>query len=759
MSQFLKYIADKIIEENGNDLSDICLLFPNRRSGLFFSFYLSKKIKAPVWPPEVTTISEFIKKLSSLEVSDNLSLIFPLYDVFKKVVKTSGGFDEFYYWGEMLLNDFDNIDKYLIPPKELFYNLKSLKEIENSFSYLDEEQLKIVKSFWENFNPGKFSVHKKNFTDIWSGLAEIYYSYKKRLFNNNLAYEGMIYKEVVDNLKKTKDHKPVFSKYYFIGFNALNKCEEYIFEYFKKQDIAYFLWDYDDLYLNSTIHEAGYFIRKNLKKFPQHKIFGNNDLFDNLNKKTKEINIIAVPSDISQAKITHRILKNMPAGLDETHDKTALVLPDESLLLPVLSSVPEEFNDINITMGYPIKDTSVFSFIEFLINLHSNRRKTDALNSEFYYLDVLAILNHQYIIILEPELAGKIIALIRNDNLIYISNELFINNKLLRTIFKNQDKAAEFSSYIMDVLFFILEKDSENTEQMERSISIIEKEFIYKVYLSLKRLTDIINEQNINLGMAVLMKVLRQTISSLRIPFEGEPLKGLQIMGLLETRLLDFENLVILSVNEGVLPKKQIDSSFIPYNIRKAFDLPVAEHQDAIYAYYFYRLIQRAENIYVVYNSSISDKGISSGEISRFVSQLKIETDFKIIENNIGFDLSINPPDEILIHKTQAVVQSLNQYYSDSGKQNYLSPSAINTYIDCSLKFYFRYIAGMKETEDITEEIDPMLFGNILHKTMEKLYAGFDGKYVSSENIESILSEKEKFEETVKNAFVSVYYR
>ena len=511
--------------------------------------------------------------------------------------------------------------------------------------------------------------------------------------------------------------------------------------------------------MNNKIHEAGYFIRNNLKKFPQHNIFNSDELFNNLNKTSKEINVIAVPSDISQAKITHKILKGLPEGIDETHDKTALVLPDESLLLSVLSSVPEELENINITMGYPIKDTSVFSFIEFLINLHTNSQEEIAVYGNFYYLDVLAILNHQYIITLEPGEANRVTTLIRNNNLIYISNQEFENNALFKIIFKAQKTAVEFSSYIMDVLFFILEKDSENNDTQERSISIIEKEFIYKVYLSLKRLTEIIKGQKDNPGMAVLMKVIRQTISSLRIPFEGEPLKGLQIMGLLETRLLDFENLIILSVNEGTLPKKHIDSSFIPYNIRKAFGLPVAEHQDAIYAYYFYRLIQRAKNIYIVYNSSVSDKGLVSGEISRFLSQLKIETDFKIIESNIGFDLSYNSADNISVQKTQSVIERLALYYSDNENPQYLSPSAINTYIDCSLKFYFRYIAGLKETEEITEEVDPLLFGNILHKTMEKLYSDFGGKYVKPEDIESILSDKDGFDEIVKNAFIKVYYK
>lgn len=757
MPLFLKYIAEEISKEYGNDLSNICIIFPNRRSGVFFSHYLSQIIEIPVWPPEITTISNFVEDLSKLNNADRLSLIFKLYEEFRKVIKTSGNFDEFYYWGGMLLNDFDNIDKYLIPADSLFYNLKSLKDIESQFSFLDSEQIKIIKSFWENFNPEKPTVHKMSFRDIWSGLAEIYKLFNERILKEDNAYEGLIFKELVNILKADNNYPLKFDHYLFIGFNALNKCEEFIFDYFRKRNVASFIWDYDELYLKDNIHEAGHFLRNNIRKFPPPKIANEKKLFNNLSIPNRKINVLAVPSDISQAKIINRLLKNIPSAIAESHDQTALVLPEESLLMPVLSSIPEEISDINITMGYPIKNTSVYSFIEFLINLNKYVKEKEEGKCFYYYREVLSILNHQYIVSLKTEESRVIESSIKITNHIYISETDLQLNLLFKQIFNRQSAKNNFPEYLMAILFNILENNSENEGPKERSVSFIEKEFIYKVYLTIKRLSGILDEQNINIGFNVLMKVLLQTISSLRIPFEGEPLKGLQIMGLLETRLLDFENIILLSANEGVLPRRTVDSSYIPYNIRRAFGLPVNEHNDAIYAYYFYRLIQRAKNIYLVYNSSVSDKGISSGEQSRFISQLEKDTDFIIHKMNIGFDLSMTLPEKIRIKKTKIIFERLNRYLSDSGNNDYLSPSALNTYIDCSLRFYFRYIAGLKEAEEIIEDVDSMLFGSIIHKTMEELYKKHLNQTITTEIVDSILKNDDIIRDVIKNSFVSIY--
>ena len=427
--------------------------------------------------------------------------------------------------------------------------------------------------------------------------------------------------------------------------------------------------------------------------------------------------------------------------------------------MPVLSSVPEKINDINITMGYPIKDTSVYSYIEFLTNLNNNTKEKEDGECLYYHQDVLSILNHQYIISLVAEESRSIEESIRKSNRIYIQESDLQTTTLFEQIFNRRAAINNFTEYLMNILFNILEKDSENEEQNQRSVSFIEKEFIYKVYLTIKRLTGILKEQRTKLGFKVLIKVLLQAISSLRIPFEGEPLKGLQIMGLLETRLLDFENVIILSVNEGILPRKGHDSSYIPYNIRKAFELPVNENNDAIYAYYFYRLLQRVKNIYLVYNSAVTDKGISTGEQSRFISQLETESIFDIHKTNIGFDLSMNLPEKILVHKSQQITDRLNRFISDSGEEDFLSPSALNFYIDCSLKFYFRYIAGLKEAEEITEDIDSMLFGSIIHKSMEILYKKYIDEIITADIIHSILKSENIIDIAIKKAFSLVYFK
>jgi len=726
---------------------------------LFFSSYLADKIEAPIWPPAVKTIKEFISGLSNLESADRLSLIFQLFEEFKKVIKSENSFDEFYYWGEILLNDFDNIDKYLIPADDLFHNLKSMKDIESKFSYLDEEQVKIIKEFWMNFNPVKPGIYKQNFIDIWTGLSKIYSSYRQKLLSTGQVYEGLIFREVVNILENDKKLNTNHSHYYFVGFNALNKCEEYIFNHFKKNKKASFIWDYDKYYLDNKFHEAGFFLRNNLKNFPPVSFGKENKLFDNFNHKERELNIWSVPSDLSQAKITNFVLESIPSLLDDKPDKTAIVLPDESLLMPVLSSIPEKIKNINITMGYPIKDTSVYSFIEFIVNLFKSIKENKSGHTLYYHRDVLSLINHQYIISLAHNDSRKIENHIIRSNSIYIPEESFKDNPLVSMIFNNKNARDNFPEYLMNILFYILEADDDNEQKTSGSISFIDKEFIYKVYLTVKRISVIIEEHKSEFGFKVLIKVLLKAVAALRIPFEGEPLKGLQIMGLLETRLLDFDNVVILSVNEGVLPGRKVDSSYIPHNIRRAFGLPVNENFDAIYAYYFYRLIQRSKNVYLLYNSLVNDKGVSTGEPSRYISQLEAESEFIIKRKNISFDLSMTLPSRISVSKDGFVLQRLERYKSDSGFSDYLSPSALNTYLDCSLKFYFRYIAGIKESEEVSEEVDALLFGSIIHKSLEIIYKDYVGGIIAEKNIEALLKDKKTVEDAVKRAFMKVYHK
>ncbi len=803
MKNFLQNIAKTLHQTYKDKLSGCCIVFPNRRSGLFFNKYLSEITGKP--NPAILTINELMQKLSHLQIADDeLILIFTLFKIYKKERKTTENFDEFYFWGQMLLNDFDALDKYLVDAKDLFQNLKSLQEIENQFNYLSPEQIKAIKNFWKSFEPTKYTKHQADFISIWSVLYDIYTKFNKELHSKGIAYEGMVYREVADKIKnndvETRRASSLqcqktssllhYEKIIFIGFNALTRCEEKLFDFLKQENLAEFYWDYDKYYIENEIQEAGLFLRENIKNYPSpnnpgeilktplnkkdltgQKFHGvNSSNFDYLSKKDKHIEFIAVPSEVGQAKIVNQILQKtiQPPNID-----TAIVLPDEHLLIPLLYSLPEEIKAINVTMGYPLKDTPAYSLIEHIIELQKNIRivsderylpseicspsgmqsnsykadystgRATISQGQFYFRNVLAILNHQYI---NNEVAKSLVDYINKNNKIYISPDELGKNELLKNIFHRINKLDEIPEYLVNILHNVFQKD----------IPELEQEYINQFILAIKQLKEIITRQEIPMSIETFFKLLKQIIQTINIPFEGEPLEGLQVMGVLETRALDFENVIILSMNEGILPAGDSASTFIPYNLRKGFGLPTVEHSDAIYAYYFYRLIQRAKNIYLIYNST--SNGRATGEMSRFLYQLKYESGFNILEKNLTFDISLSLPEKINIKKTTAVINKLEQYFTNDGDKKYFSPSAINTYIDCSLKFYFRYIAQLKEPDEVKEEIDAMTFGNLLHKAMNIIYKSYENKLINVQDIENLINNKQIIEDAILKSFEKEYY-
>ena len=748
MDGFLFNIAKTLYQTYSDQLADNCIVFPNRRAGLFFSRYLSEITDKPIWSPTFITINEFIQQLSDLIIDEPLSLIFELYDIYKKETKTNESFDEFYFWGEMLLNDFDDIDKYLVDPADLFQNLASLKAIEDQFNYLTKEQLQAIQNFWKSFNPEKHSKNQDDFIQIWTVLNNIYIKFKEKLHSKGIAYEGMVYREVANKIQNSHEFDFPYKGIFFIGFNALNPCEEKLFSFFKNNKKAQFFWDYDEYYIKNKFHKAGFFIRENIKHYPPATtcLF-----FNNLTNKEKKVDIIAVPSEVGQAKIVKQFIPEPCKTNNYDYSQTAIVLPDEHLLMPVLHSIPEEINEINVTMGYPLKETPIYSLVEHINELHKNSRITSGNNFQFYYKDVLAILNHQYISNLNTGIIEKLVDYIIKNNRIFISAEELTKCELLKNIFTKISNENEIHEYLLNILYFISERMNSDKEEEKNNKINLDPEYIYHLYISIRRLKEICTEKNIQLNIGTYFKLLKKIIQSLRIPFNGEPLAGIQVMGILETRALDFKNVIVLSMNEGIFPKSGVALSFIPYNLRKGFNLPTVEHQDSIYAYYFYRLIQRANNVTLVYNSKSTN--LFSGEMSRFLYQLKYEPEFEVRKKNLTYDINIHSPKKISIKKSFVIINKLNQFISGNPAKKYFSPSAINTYLDCSLKFYFSYIAEIKETEKITEEIDAATFGNLFHKAMKVLYEPFIKKQLIHEEIVKINQDGEAISKAVLKAF------
>ncbi|MCH7657533.1 MAG: PD-(D/E)XK nuclease family protein [Bacteroidetes bacterium] len=755
-NNFLYQVAKKVYNKHEKNLGEVCVIFPNKRAGLFFSKYLSEITNKPVWSPVFMTIRELMQEFSGLQVADPLYLIFELYKIFRHEKKSEESFDEFYHWGEMFLSDFDEVDKYLVSAKELFRNLSDLKRIDDQFFTFEKEQIEAIKQFWKWFEPEKESVHQEEFVSLWEVLYKIYSGFKNKISKEGVAYEGMLYRQVAEKIADDQGPELKYSSYVIVGFNALNRAEDRLFEYLKESGKAEFYWDYDLYYLgkDKEYQEAGFFISGNIEKYPPAEL---DFTFNHMLDSEKKIEFTGVPSEVGQAKILEQIFKETPGGIGSIDHKTAVVLPDEHLLMPVIYSLPEEISDVNITMGYPVKDTPVYGLVCNLIELQRSLRKKTGRKPVFYFKHILTVLYNNYIQSVAGEEAKRIEQEINTKNIIYWTPEKKVENHLLQLIFTPVENVENISSYLLEILEHLHKKDTD--EETEKSgFSKLEREYIYHVYTSVKRLDEMVKSaKGIRLSLDIYYRLLKRYIHDAKIPFSGEPLKGLQIMGILETRTLDFENVVVLSMNEGIFPKSRHGYSFIPFNLRKGFGLPTIEHQDSIYAYYFYRLIQRARNVSLIYNTS--SEGLKTGEMSRFLTQLKYDNDIKIKEKILGYKINIAVNEPLKLYKTREALQKLSVYIVRDGQvKRHLSPSALNTYLDCSLRFYFKYVARLKEPDEVVEEIDPLVFGNLLHHSVNLLYKPYEGKTVDVPVLKGLIGDRNKIRDVVNQSFTEVWF-
>ncbi len=750
MEPFLKLVAIDIFERFGNQMNDVQVVFPNRRSILYFNKYLSQIVDKPTWAPHCITISNFIQNFSKLQKADDLLLLFDLYKIYCKIRNSTETFDSFYYWGELMLSDFDDIDKYLLDAQNLFQNLSALKNINEQFSYLDETQVEAIQQFWKNFAESKSSTHHEGFSDLWSSMFAIYKDFRDILTTQNIAYEGMIYRNLADLIHKGSLPEIEAKKIAFVGFNALNECEKVLFRHYRNSEKAIFYWDYDLEYIENKYHEAGFFIRKNLEEFPS---VLNKDVFSNLNKP-KNIETIAIPSNIGQAKIVHQLVSNI-SEIEANSDNTAILLTDENLLMPVLHSIPETILDINITMGFPVKNSPIIALIESIGLMHTQARNNNGIR--FYHKYFVNVCSHPYIIRLAPKLKHYIDTEIISRNLIYIKPDELPDNPITKLVFHEFQNAIEFIQGLANIIKFLGQESQQSQEDESGQIENIENETLKVVFSATNRLADLLKQISLNIDIPLAFRILMKMIKNLKVAFEGEPLKGIQVMGFLESRSLDFKNIIIIGVNEGNLPKTNVPASFIPYNLRYGFGLPTLEFRDAMYAYYFYRIIERAENISLVYNSN-ADK-IGASEVSRYVTQMKYNEKYIVKEKVQTFDIVPSSVTEITIPKTDAILEVLKKFLHNGESKSYLSPSALSSYVDCSLRFYFRYVASIKEFETTNEEIDAPMLGNILHAAMQILYQPYIGNLLDASLFTKILTDSESIDSAIKSAMAEKYFK
>ena len=758
MTYFLERIAQELYSEYGNSLNRHCLVFPSRRAGLYFLKYLAEKIEKPVWTPSIVTINEFFRSDSSLQLAGNEILLFELYKVYRSLNKTAESFDEFYYWGDMLLNDFDDVDKYLVNASALFRNVSDLKSIDQQFGGLTDEQISIIRKFWLNFNPEKPTNEKSGFINTWAILNDLYSGFRSSLQNQNLAYEGMIFREMAEKEDISLISDNHWQYVHFIGFNALNECEKKVMISLKKAGLARFYWDYDNSYIkDEKPNSAGYFLKNNLK------IFGNNMpsdwkydtmLSDGTIKAKRRV--IDTSSDVAQVKLISQLVAELPGMTPENAHHTAVILADENMLMPVLSSLPENIGDINITMGHPLRQSLVYTLIMQLIDLHRTSANIDG-TDYFNHTSVISILKHALISGLMTESDTGILSGIIKTNLVWVPSGFFQQSESLVRIFRKPATPALFSEYLKEILSLIaindlIGQDNEGEDMVQRNMR---NEFIYRIVLSLNRLESIVNQPDVSFSTDTYLRILDKMLRIQSVPFSGEPLSGIQIMGILESRALDFKNLIILSVNEGVLPTVTTGSSFIPFSLREAFGLPSINHQESLYAYHFYRLLQRAENVTFTYNSN--SEGLRSGEMSRFLVQMKYDPQLMPEFLDLGYEIKTQGSVSEILERNSEHSKLLESQYLTKEKANVLSPSAINTWLSCRMKFYYRYVNRLKEPDKISRDIDPAMLGNILHESMKRIYLKLKNSAVTGELIGSIIEDKIVLSETINHAIRDIF--
>lgn len=754
MTPFLKQIASLFYGEYKENISKYAFVFPNRRAGLFFQKYLADIAGKPLFSPTILTINDLFVQLSGKQKADHIGLLFELYAIYTRISASNETFDSFLHWGEMLLSDFDDVDKYMVDANKLFKNIQDLKEIDNLYDYLSEEQRAAIRTFWGACLSEKAKGNEQHFRSTWEMIFPIYTALRQSLGKQNKGYEGMIFREVVENLRKERDYTLPFEQLVFVGLNALSTSEEELLNLLREMGRADFYWDVASERILDKDNKASFFMAKNVRNYPSRMKVPTEETI-----KT-EIEVIGIPSGIGGAKQVHAILeKNCQKGElndDNSSIRTAVILPDEQLLMPVINAIPEKIKRINITMGYPLAGTPIASLFEYILSMHKNRRHMGS-EATFYFRDVLPILNHRYVLATDNTLIRKLLKDITSNNRIYISSQELGQTDLLRLLFRPIENTKDIPDYLIEVLTMLnsslggqLSETEEETEKArQQTLNDVEQEFLFHYFATVNRMKEMMKEAKIDMNKETFFKLLKRITASITIPFHGEPLSGLQIMGVLETRSLDFDRIIVLSMNEGKFPQRKVANSFIPFNLRRGFGLPTYEHQDSIWAYHFYRLIHRAKQVSFIYDTRTN--GSNTGEISRFIHQLRYHYDETPLKDKLViYQVSSTDTSAISVPKTAAMMQNFNKH---------LSASSINSFLDCSLKFFFSHVEGIQEEDEISEDIKANAFGSILHRVMELLYKDFEGRNVSSTTIKEIQKNHTAIRRAINMAYAEVFFK
>lgn len=689
MKDFLAYVADDMLSKYGNNLSRVAVVFPNKRASLFLNEHLARLAQKPIWSPACITISELFRQQSDYQVADPIKLVCDLHKSFCLCTGLQETLDKFYGWGQLLLTDFDDIDKNMADADLVFANLRDIHELDD-ISYLTDEQREMIQRFFSNFSEQHNTELKERFLRLWSHFADIYHDYNRRLAEQQLTYEGALYRQVVSShLSSLTSHLAPYDHYLFVGFNLLQKVELQLFSELQKAGKAHFYWDFDHYYMKR--HEAGQYIGRYLQQFPNELDIESTDIYGNFSKQ-KHITYISAPTEDIQARYVSTWLRENQRLKDGR--RTAIVLCNENLLQTVVHCLPDEIDKVNVTTGYPLSQTPVASLINIWFDLQLLGRTPRMLR---------ILQRHPY---------AK-----------YISDDQLPLLQILREV------ATNGKEDISDPLF---------------------QESLFRAYTLVNRIENLRQSGDLNVDLATLLRLTSQIIQQTSIPFHGEPAEGIQVMGVLETRNLDFDHVLLLSCNEGNIPRGVNDSSFIPHNIRQAYELTTIDNKVTIYAYYFHRLLQRASDVTILYNNSTEDG--QRGEMSRFMLQLMVESPHTITRRTLQSGQSVQKWQPVPIEKTPHVMQVLQSQFTT--QHSFLSPTAITKYMRCPLQFYYLYVADIQQpdTPDDEQELDNRIFGNIFHEAADIIYHQLP-KYIEKPLLEHLLKSKVEIERAVDEAF------
>lgn len=726
MIPFLKQVADHFY--NAGEIDGRCFVFPNRRSMVFFRKYLCDSVAAdrrgrPLAAPQMLTINDLFFRISGVRPADRVRLLLELYGCYKKLNAKAEPLDEFIFWGDVILGDFDDVDKYLVDPAQLFANVADYRQLQDTFSYLTPVQKAAIEGFLSHFNDmsGRLTVNldtdnpdvKGRFLLIWNMLYPLYKDFNRCLDEKGMAYDGKVYRSLAEKLL-SEPVADVFSgnfpedvRFVFVGLNALNECEKTLLGKLRDAGAAQFCWDYSGNMISDPQNRSSVFMAENVRQFPQAARWDEGGVLPVL-----QVNVVSVASAVGQAKRIPDILRQIagPGGkLSEIGTDCAVVLPDEGLLLPVLNSVPEEIRDINVTMGLPMKGSQLYSMMSDVaaMQLHVAFRQGKWC---FYHRQVWSLFSDSLFRMAADAQTLEAVAQIKAQAKYYIPQEEIAVTPFLETLFRvavkdpklqSAEQIREFSEYLKDVIKAVaphLRNDSK---------AILELEYAKEYYRSV----NMLQEKELNVLPVTFVRLLSQLLLPVSVPFKGEPLKGLQIMGPLETRALDFRNIIILSSNEGIFPRRSVSSSFIPPELRKGFGLPTYEYQDAVWAYYFYRMISRAENVWMLCDSRT--EGLKSGEESRYIKQLEYHFGLPLKRYVVKFG-NMKAASLPEIRKTEDDIAGIRSMA--------LSATALQNYLSCPAKFYYGTVKGLQAGEEVAESLDYGMFGTVYHEVMRSLY-------------------------------------